>query len=177
MLSAARRSVRAFIPWWLIVCCLCPPIAVYFLSSFLRTQVSESNAITILSAVAVVGAFFGSVSIATMGQVQRMVSEYPFSSYLKQEGIFDLFLFWPQFALLMEVSLILFSTCFALFVRLVEYDQANKSIIALDVGMLVYVCTKTWNLIDLVRRLTWHYEHYNRLFAEEKNRLGEGGRL
>jgi multidrug transporter EmrE-like cation transporter len=92
-LSASKRSIRAFAPWWLIVCCVAPAASVYFLSASLRAQISDSNAITVLSAVAVVGAFFGSVSIATMGQVQRMASEYPFSSYLREEGVFDLFLF------------------------------------------------------------------------------------
>ena len=43
------------------------------------------------SAIAVVGGFLGSVSIATMGQVQKMASEYPFSSYLREQRLFDLF--------------------------------------------------------------------------------------
>jgi hypothetical protein len=173
-LSASRRSARAFIPWWLIICTVIPLAGVYFLEPQLRAQLSDSNAITILSAVAVVGGFFGSVSIATMGHVQRMASEYPFSSYLKDENLFDLYLFWPQFILLMQLCLILISMCAALFIRLIDFDAWNKYIIAFDVGLLIYVCTKTWDLIELVRKLTWHYEHYNRLLAEEKQQLRNG---
>ena len=127
-----------------------------------------------MSAIAVVAGFFGSVSIATMGHVQRMASEYPFSSYLRAKNTFDLFLFWPQFTLLLQICLILFSTFAAVFVRLFDFDHFNKYIIAVDFGLLVYVCTKTWNLIELIRNLTWHYEEYARLFAEERAKTAGG---
>lgn len=172
-LSASTRSIRAFVPWWLITCGLAPVIATVLLGPWLRSSVPDSSAVTVLSAVAVVGGFFGSVSIATMGQVQRMASEYPFSSYLREEKLFDLFLFWPQFTLLMQICLILFSTFAAAFVRLLDVDEFNKYLIAVDVGLLVYVCTKTWNLIELIRNLTWHYEDYGRLLAEHR---ANGGR-
>src|SRR5262249_46596989 len=139
-LSASKRSIWAFAPWWLVVCCGVPIVSVYFFSSVARSQITDTNTIAILSSVAVVGAFFGSVSIATMGHVQRMASEYPFSSYLRDEELFDLFLFWPQFALLSQLFLILFSTCCAVLIRIWDFDQANKYIIALDVGFLIYVC-------------------------------------
>jgi hypothetical protein len=167
-LSATRRSGFAFVPWWLVICCALPVGLVFFVSSSLRSQVSETNAVTIFSAVAVVAGLFGSVSVATIGQVQKMASEYPFSSYLREEKLFDQFLFWPQFTLLIQITLILISTCGALALRLIDLDHMNKYFIALDVGLLIYVCTKTWNLVDLIRRLTWHYEHYNRLYNEQK---------
>jgi hypothetical protein len=113
-----------------------------------------------------VAGFFGSVSVATIGHVQRMVSEYPFSGYLKEEGLFDLFLFWPQLTLLYQISLLLFSATAAVTVRLFDIDYLNRYIMAVDVGILLFVSTKTWGLIDLVRKLTWHYEEYNRLSQE-----------
>ena len=120
------------------------------------------------SAIAVVAGFFGSVSVATIGQVQRMISEYPFSSYLRQEKLFDQFLFWPQFTLLLQISLLLVSTSAAVLTKLMDCEYLNKYFIAVDVGLLIYVCTKTWNLVDLIRQLTWHYEEYNRLFREHE---------
>ena len=175
-LSTESRSGLAFFPWWLLSCCIVPVGAIYLVSSLLRSQVTEANAVTVFSAVAVVAGFFGSVSVATMSQVQRMVSEYPFSDYLREEKLFDQFLFWPQFTLLLQISLILISTIGALVVRLVDLDYLNKYFIALDVGLLIYVCTKTWNLVDLVRRLTWHYEQYNRLYNEQKKLAGAENR-
>jgi hypothetical protein len=167
-LSAAKRSIIAFVPWWLFVCCLSPVATIYFCGSLLRPHIQDTSAVTVFSAIAVVGGFFGSVSIATMGQVQRMASEYPFSSYLRELGLFDLFLFWPQFTLLTQICLILGSTFAAAIVRLYDLDDFNQYIIAMDVGLLVYVCTKTWNLVDLIRKLTWHYEEYQRLLAEHR---------
>jgi hypothetical protein len=167
-LSATKRSACAFFPWWLILCCLVPIVGTYFSGPWLRANIPDNSAVTVMSAIAVVGGFFGSVSIATMGHVQRMASEYPFSGYLREQKAFDLFLFWPQFTLLLQIGLILFSTLAAAFVRLFDFDEFNKYIIAVDFGLLVYVCTKTWNLIELIRNLTWHYEEYGRLLAEER---------
>ena len=95
-----------------------------------------------------------------------MVSEYPFSSYLKDEGQFDQFLFWPQYTLMLQIGLLLASALAAISVRLVAFNSWNKYLISLDLGLLIYVCTKTWNLVDLVRKLTWYYEDYNRQFKE-----------
>lgn len=167
-LSATKRSAFAFLPWWLVVCCAIPVIGTYYLNPYLRAAIPDSSAVTVTSAIAVVGGFFGSVSIATMGHVQKMASEYPFSSYLREQKLFDLFLFWPQFTLLLQICLILFSTFAAAFMRLMDFDEFNKYVIALDLGLLAYVCTKTWNLIELIRNLTWHYEEYGRLLAEQR---------
>lgn len=167
-LSAASRGFLAYCPWWLAICCFVPVLLVYLAGARVRPWISDSDAMTVFSAVAVIGGFFGSVSIATMGHVQRMASEYPFSAYLREERLFDQFFFWPQFTLLIQIGLILFSICLALLTRLVELEEVTKYLIAGDVGLLVYVCTKTWNLIDLVRRLSWHYEDYMRLLAQER---------
>jgi hypothetical protein len=169
-ISASERSIVAILPWWLLICCVTPVSAIYLLYPVLRLQVSDSDTITILSAISVIGAFFGSVSVATIGHVQKMASEYPFSSYLKDEKLFDLFLFWPQLTLFFQLALILISSSLAISVRVGNLDHLHKYFIALDFGLLVYVCTKTWNLIELVRKLAWHYEQYNRLFAEEKQK-------
>jgi len=151
--------------------CLCGPVLVTWgLSTFIRQQISDSDAITVLSAVAVVAGFLGSVSVSAIGNVQRIVSEYPFSSYLREEKLFDLFLFWPQFTLLCQVALLLLSVSMAVALRLFDLSLLSKYVIAVDVGLLVYVCTKTWNLIDLMRKLTWHYEEYKRVFEEAKTK-------
>jgi hypothetical protein len=78
-------------------------------------------------------------------------------------------LFWPQFALLLQITLLLASTIAAVLARLIDYDHLLKYFVAVDVGFLIYVCTKTWNLIDLIRRLTWHYEQYNRMYKEHQS--------
>ena len=136
----------------------------------IRQEISGTEAVTILSAIAVVAGFFGSVSIAAIGQVQGMVCQYPFSGYLKEEGLFDQFLFWPQFALLLQIALLLVSTVFAAFIYVFNLSNWHAYVLAVDIGFLVYVCTKTWDLVDLIRRLTWHYEEYNRLLRVHQGR-------
>ena len=172
-LSTSSRSVMAFVPWWLILCCVSPLLAAYFGGPFLRGYIPGNSAVTVFSSIAVVGGFFGSVSIATMGQVQRMASEYPFSGYLREQKLFDLFLFWPQFTLLVQIALVLLSIVAAATVRLFDIDDLNRYLIALDVGLLIYVCSKTWHLVELIRNLTWHYEEYQRLLAEERAKASQ----
>jgi hypothetical protein len=167
-LSAARRGFLAYIPWWLVLCCACPLLIVFLLSNSLRAQITDNNATTVFSGIAVVAGFFGSVSVATIGQVQRMISEYPFSSYLREEKLFDQFLFWPQFTLLLQITLLLVSISAVVLTRLMDHDYLNKYFIAVDIGLLIYVCTKTWSLVDLIRELTWHYEQYNRLYRQHQ---------
>lgn len=169
-LSATIRSWRAFFPWFLILCIATPLALVYAGNWLFGIKIADDGAITILSSVAVAAGFFGSVSIATLGQVQRMVSEYPFSSFLKEEKLFDKFLFWPQYTLLFQIGLLLTSVIAAVSVRVIGDVSWNKYAIAFDVGLLIYVCTKTWHLIDLVRKLTWHYEDYNRQSKEYNDR-------
>jgi hypothetical protein len=144
--SARNRSWLAFLPWCLFLCGIGPLITVWIVSCFVPLHIGDDGAITILSSVAVVAGFFGSVSIATLGQAQRMVSEYPFSSYLRDQGLFDQYLFWPQFTLIFQITLLLVSVLAAVTVRLIESDDINRFVIALDIGLLIYVCTKTWNL-------------------------------
>ncbi|SDS01524.1 hypothetical protein [Bradyrhizobium canariense] len=165
-LSASRRGFLAYVPWWLFICCALPIGVVFLVRSSLRPQITDGSIATVLSAIAVVAGFFGSVSVATIGQVQRMVAEYPFSSYLRDEKLFDQFLFWPQFTLLLQIALLLASAGMAALTRLFDCDYLNQYLIVVDVGLLIYVCTKTWKLVDLMRQLTWHYEQYNRLYKE-----------
>ena len=94
-----------------------------------------------------------------------MVSEYPTSSFLKEEKLFDKFLFWPQYTLLFQIGLLLISVIAAVSVRVIGQNSWNKYAIAFDVGLLIYVCTR-WHLIDLIRKLTWHHEDYNRQSKE-----------
>ncbi|WP_137044245.1 hypothetical protein [Pseudolabrys sp. FHR47] len=173
--SARNRSWRAFFPWCLLLSVGVPVAAVVLLKQISSLTIGDDQSVTMLSSVAVVAGFLGSVSVATMTQVQRMVSEYPFSSYLKDENLFDQFLFWPQATLIFQIGLLLFSVLAAILVRIVPCINLNIYVVAVDVGLLIYVCTKTWNLIDLVRKLTWHYEDYNRLFKEFERRQKLGG--
>lgn len=167
-LSASQRSFRAFIPWWLFITAICPVIAGYMFSWCFRGIITDATAAQILASIAVVAGFLGSVSIATATQVQKMASEYPFSSYLRDEKIYDTFFFWPQFTLLLQITLIVLATFSAITIRLINLGQFNNLIVLFNAGLLFYICTKTWKLVELVRTLSWHYEDYTRQLAEYK---------
>ncbi len=67
-LSAARRGLLAYIPWWLLLCCAVPVLTIFLLSHSLRSQITDSNATTVFTGIAVVEGFFGSVSVRLLAR-------------------------------------------------------------------------------------------------------------
>lgn len=166
--SAGERGIRAYIPWWLFLSSALLPGAVYLWPSVIG-NVEDGASIALLAAIAVVGGFLGSVSIAAITQIQKMVSEYPFSDYLKEERLFDVFLFWPQFVLLFQIAQIIISTVSAVAVVVIKSPQWNLYLLGFNIGFMFYVTSKTWGLLEIIRILTWHYEDYFRLKAEAEH--------
>jgi hypothetical protein len=156
--SAGERSFTAFIPWKLAILTATPIAATYFARSCVVVP-DISVSVTITSAIAVVGGFLGSISLSTSSYVQKMVSDYPFSDYLREEELFDQFLFWPQFTILIQIANILISMSAAVFIA-VTGIQMNNYILAACMGFMLYAIWRTWALVDLVRVITWHDERY-----------------
>ena len=168
--SARQRSWGAFVPWWLMICIFGPILAVYFLSFSIFIETDKNIVLVLFSSFAVVGGFLGSVSVASMAQIQKIASEYPFSDYLHQEKLFDSFIFFPQLILLMQILFIIYSSISMSIILTGVNTNIINYLIFIGLGYMVYITTKTWALLDLIRILTWHYEEYTRLYEEEKSK-------
>ena len=112
--------------------------------------------------------FLGAVTVAALTHIQSVASKYPFSDYLKEEKLFDQFLFWPQFVLSIQIVHILFSTISAVSVLFINVPSTVLIIIAFNIGFTFYVVTKTWQLVELIRQLMWHSADYKKLYEENK---------
>ena len=128
------------------------------------TLSARKRAMAVLSALAVVGGFLGSASVSISGQMQRMISEYPFSDYLRRIDLFDHFLFWPQFTLLTRIVNIALSGMLSICIIILQLDNLAILFIMIAFSFMLYTFSKTWGLIDLVRIVTWHYEDYKYSF-------------
>jgi len=128
------------------------------------TLSARKRAMAVLSALAVVGGFLGSASVSISGQMQRMISEYPFSDYLRRIDLFDHFLFWPQFTLLIQIVNIALSGMLFICIIILQLDNLAILFIMIAFSFMLYTFSKTWGLIDLVRIVTWHYDDYKYSF-------------
>lgn len=162
--SAGKRGFFAFVPWWVLICILVP-IGAYRLWAPCGTP-DVRVLIGVFSAFAVVGGFLGSVSISSMAQIQKTVSTYPFSDYLKGLSVFDMFLMYPQLVLTIQLVFIFSNAALALIAVAADLDRLLWLLFYVELGLLLYTCTKTWVLVDLIRKLMWHYEEYTNLFAK-----------
>lgn len=162
--SASVRGWRAFVPWWLAVCLAAPFLIEKFAGPYVQKGVSSSDAVAILAAIAVVSSFMGSTSIALTAHLQKVVSEYPFCNYIKEEDLFDSFLFWPQFVLLIQIFSVFISIMSAVAVGLFKEYVDFSFLIIFSLFFTLYSFEKTWKLIDLIRKATWYYELYQSLY-------------
>lgn len=163
VLSAKRIGVLAYIPWYLALCAgLSVTFAVALQFEF-APSVSATDAIAALSAMVIVGGLLIAVSVACMTQIYTSVADPQFGDYLKTEKVLDQFLFWPQLTLLIQIifvacavaSIFVSLTTDSVFIRLVTLSTTT--------GLLLYVATKTWNLVDTLRLLSWHRQEYESL--------------
>jgi hypothetical protein len=169
-ISAQSRGFLAFIPWWLATCIVVPVVFGWLAGGFKLPILEIGQVVTILAALAVISGFLGSVTVAALTHIQSVAAKYPFSDYLKQESMFDQFLFWPQFVLLIQIVHILFSTVSAVSVLFIVSQPTLLTIIAVNIGFTFYVVTKTWQLVELIRQLMWHAAEYEKLYEEHRGK-------
>ncbi|MGF1592505.1 MAG: hypothetical protein ACFCUW_04450 [Kiloniellaceae bacterium] len=139
------------------------------------TQLRSQPALTpAFAAILVMSGFLGSVSINVMREVFSLISQQEFSDYLKEEGVFDQYLFWPQATLLLQIMLI-FSSAVLIFVySIFGLEVSVVRLIIFVVGLMTYVVIKTWDLADMVRKLAWHRQEFLSLLANARQSQKDG---
>lgn len=164
--SSRERAFLAFIPWWLILTTFSPSFIYHFQPFTWSICIKSDQLIQVQSALLVLMGFLGALSISAMSQVFSISSSYPFSAYLKEEDLFDEIIFWPQFVLLIQISCIFMIMACIVLTSLYDNLDIRAYTLLTTCGISVYAITKTWNLVDLIRQISWHYEEYVRLYNE-----------
>lgn len=152
-------------PFFLVTLCIIAPTFIYSQINLSKVVIDDGIVITALSAFMVLSGFLGGFSISAMTQVQTISSTYPFSAYLKDEDLFDEFIFFPQFAIGVQIIAITIQ-CISIIIVIFTPPRYDFLVLMYNIFLLLYLVTKTWQLVNLIRVLTWHYENYMRLFNQ-----------
>jgi hypothetical protein len=158
-LSAQRRGIRAYIPWFLMLI-LALGLTLTVAALFLRAKVSNPDTIAALSAMLVTAGFLGAVSVGCMNQIFSTLTDQHFSEYLRTISAFDQFIAWPQLTLLIQMSYLFL--CAMGIIAICIFDENIVRAIALCMlgALSIYVTNKTWKLVDLLRILAWHRQDF-----------------
>ncbi len=115
----------------------------------------------------VAAGFLGAVSVGCMNQIYSTLTDELFSDYLKEEHVFDQFLAWPQIILLIQMSYLFLCAAAIVLVCTTPWNFVRiLSLCELSV-LTLYITTKTWSLVDLLRVLAWHRQDYARILRDE----------
>lgn len=162
--SAAQRGLFAYIPYKLMAFFGLAIWIVWAFSPWQPKDLSSSNLLAIYAAFITAVGFLGALSIYGMSHVMSVCLRYPFSMFLQGEDLFDEFIFWPQYILLVQFLCMLchvLSICISLLT-----DRYNDYVLASNVSFFLYTLLLTWNLIDLMRQVSWHFADFEKQLNE-----------
>jgi hypothetical protein len=170
-LGTQARGLRAFVPWLFAVCVGIPTWLAPKAFAIAHMQETGASLAPIFAAFLVAGGFLGAVSINVMSQTVSIVAEPKFARYLEDIKAFDLFIFWPQLTLGIQVVSLIASLTALVISFLAGSSSLTAYATGAALGLLAYSFLKAWKLVDLVRQLAWHRRDYMMKLEDEIERL------
>lgn len=160
ILGIKKRKLRALVPWYLLLTLGAPITVVWYWNEDATRLLSDPKLLAVISGLMVVGGLLSSVCVNVMREVFSLVSEHKFATYLRELGLFNQYIFWPQFTLLLQLLLMMY--CVAVIAAFVVLPTSHllPYLVATAFGALTYVATKTYNLVGMVRVLVWHRQEF-----------------
>jgi len=164
-LEKSSIGMFAYIPYQFIILCVIPVLVIYFCDVRFYDTISDGDFINILSSIIVFIGILAAFSISAMTQIQTISSDYPFSDYLVDIKLFDIFIFYPQYTFILQ-SIYMTVSIFMVFAHLSVpiFEKYLDVMVTFNFGFALYVIYKTLGLVNLIRLLTWHYAKYKILF-------------
>lgn len=158
-LDEAYRSdgLLAYFPWFFFLTTIGPTMAVWAMPRLDR-NLSEAAFLAIAAAVMTVCGILAAVSVSAMVQIQQIAGSYPFSDYLEEEGLFESFIFLPQFTFFVQITSA--ATAVISVIICAFTPDFNFELSVTISGLFMYATAKTFGLIDLIRIITWHHAKY-----------------
>lgn len=160
VLGIKRRMLWSLVPWYLLVCVSVPNYVVWHWYAEAAPLLRQRETLAVMSGVMVVGGLLSSVCVNLMREVFSLVSEQSFAKYLRKLGLFNQYIFWPQFTLFMQLFLMIYCVLVIAVFAIVPTAYLLPYLVATSFGGLIYVTTKTYNLVGMVRILVWHRQEY-----------------
>lgn len=161
--SAKRRGVLGILPYKLLACYGIPPAVTYVFCFRLLDHTTQPTAITVISAFIGVVGILTAFSISVFSQIMNICNTYPFTDYLKQESLYDLFVASPQMVMAFQIFSI-FSGAISITTFIFEIHALEDYVFSVFVGSVLYAILSTWSLVELTRIISWYYSEYQRLY-------------
>ena len=159
-LAFRERSIVSVIPWFAALVLILPQYWVGDIISNIGESKIDIDMSPFSASLLVMGGFFGAASVNVMREVFSLTSDKDFADYLKTENVLHIYLFWPQFTLLIQMTYIFISSM-TIFTHIVfGVDEIAVRMFILNFGFMIYTILKTWQLISMVRELAWYRQVY-----------------
>lgn len=168
MLGYKHRGPISFVPIWLFALVIAPSILIYAFIDTSAAKTTDAIAISILSSMIVIYGFFGAATVAALTQINEIATRFPFSDFLKEMEVFEIYTALPNYVFIVQVLSIVICCAFVLFINLIG-DDINLYSIAISSGLTVYCCKMTIDLLNVIRGLSYHYAEYQKIMHEEIN--------
>jgi hypothetical protein len=121
-----------------------------------------------VSAVLVVYGIFSAVTIQAVVQVQQVTTVFPFSDFLKERGVFDIYNALPIYVFLIDVVSMSFCVVMMVLTSFLG-DDFNFYVIIFSASNVVYCAKITYDLLNVLRGLSFHLQDYQRIKFDVEN--------
>lgn len=159
-LGFESKGLWTLVPWLLV-----PTFAVCILvANIWRCEIfailARPGFLNVLGAMMVIGGLLSTVCINIMRETYAITGEKDFAAFLRKLNLFDQYLFWPQYVLLLQLSLVVY--CLVVISAIVVFPTQTfvPYLVSCAFGFLFYVAVKTYGLVDMVRVLVWHRQDF-----------------
>ena len=165
-LGLESRGVKSLVPWLLLLTFGLSIFVASYWHAEVVALIGRPGLLTILSAMMVIGGLLSTVCINVMRETYAITGEKEFAHFLRGLKIFDQYLFWPQYVLLLQLSLVIYCLLTISSIVVLPSHWLVPYLVACNFGFLFYVAVKTYGLVDMVRVLVWHRQRFREQSAE-----------
>lgn len=172
MLGYKHRGPISFVPVWLLALVVVPSILIYGFVDTSIAKTTDAIAISILSSMIVIYGFFGAATVAALTQINEIATRFPFSDFLKQMKVFEIYTALPNYVFIVQIFSIIICCAFVVAINIID-EYINLYSIVICSGLTVYCCKMTIDLLNVIRGLSYHYAEYQKVMHEEINGADE----
>lgn len=139
-LAYKMRGVIGVLPYKFLLLCVVPLTVIHYFEIELPNNIDSSEFINLTSSVIVFSGILGAFSVSSIAQVQSIISNYPFSDYLIEEGLFNQFSFIPQHTFFLQCLITTISMIFVFSEYLFGYFSGNYEKMTIFFIWIYIVC-------------------------------------
>lgn len=120
MLGYKHRGAISFVPILFFALVLMPSILTYAFIDTSNSKTTDEIAISILSSMIVIYGFFGAATVAALTQINEIATRFPFSDFLKEMNVFEIYTALPNYVFIVQVLSIVICCTFIVCINIFD---------------------------------------------------------